>query len=1070
MLKPLIKQNILLCAILFITSLISPFAWGDNEKAEFSIHLFQDGLPIADAELFINSQSFTLEDEETNEESISVYSWRVKEESVLHTNTNGSVAGKLPPGEYDFTVKTADQIFYFELPLRPSENVQVLVTFYGPGDEPLLNIESSITGAMVGTEPAAEKSEEQGNGTIMTKVLSVESGKPIKDVQVIISGLQERLRTDDQGQVSVDIPVGNYSVSLLHPAYSSQTQDNIQITKEQNTELSFKLTPAGVELAEYVVLEPFLAGTLASVIEEQKSSSEVATILGAEQFSRSGASDVASALTRASGLTLVGGQFVFIRGLGERFSSTLVNGAAIPSPDPTRRVVPLNLFPTSILESVLVQKTYSSDRPGEFAGGTLEMRTRGIPDEFFFNFSASTGANTQSTFSNALSYKGGDTDFLGFDDGTRDLPGSIAEATNDGPISPQTIFNPDGLSPSELEGLGEDLSDVWDVTEKKRGPDAGFQTSIGDVFNFGDYRMGYIAAGGWDQQFRNQNEINREFASSGNNFDDSLRLTQDFNVGRSWREVQLTGYTAVEAEYKDQHRIFANTMFLRQTRDETRVSQGFTDAEVTDIRRVKLWNFSNQLLMHQVGGEHHFQWAKDLKIDWLYTNATAKRDEPKTRDYRFDEDNQGDFFFSRRPDSNQTSFGELTDKDQSWRMDAALPLEISPDYKFILNGGFITQNKTRNSSIQRFVFSSIGPDARNQDILSQSSLEAILQPDNIGPNGFQLRDSTRPTDSYNAKQDLFSYYGKLDSTFYDKVRIIGGLRWEKNDQFVQTFQSVANQNEPITTEINRLDMLPSVSATLTLSEKQQLRAGFSQTISRPDFRELSPAPFTDPNTNQETTGNPDLMQTEITNFDLRWEYYMSPNENLLAGFFWKDLSKPIERVTLPGVGLQTFQNADKASLYGFELEVLKNLDFVHPNLTNFFAGANYTWSTSEVDLLPESLQAQSTASRQLQGHSAQIVNFQAGYDNPAWGTQATLLYNIASKRIVAAGVLGAPDKYEQPFNQLDFVLSQNINKWMSMRLTMRNLLNDKLTVTQGDEITREFKRGRQFNLSVRMSF
>ncbi len=1066
------KKRLLLSTLILIIFLISPFAWGNNEKAEFSIHLFQDGLPVADAVLSISSGAFANADASMVDVDEATFVWQVDSESTLKTNANGSVAGKLPAGQYLVEIKTTDQTFALDLPLKSAEHVQILVTFYEDGREPLLNIESSASGtfANAASGDEVEQPEEQGNGTIIAQVLSVETKKPIKDVQVFLSGLKTRLRTDENGHVTANVPVGQYSVSLLHSAYSSQTQDKVKVEKDQSTKLSFNLTPSGVELAEYVVLEPFLAGTLASVIEEQKSSTEVATILGAEQFSRSGASDVASALTRASGLTLVGGQFVFIRGLGERFSSTLVNGAAIPSPDPTRRVVPLDLFPTSILESVLVQKSYSADRPGEFAGGTLEMRTRGIPDEFFFNFSTSTGINSQSTFSDALSYKGGDTDFLGFDDGTRALPGSLAEATKNGSLTPQTIFNPDGLSPTEFELLGEDLSDVWDVTEKKRGPDTGFQTSIGDVFNVGDFRLGYIASGGWDQKFRNQNEINREFSSSGNNTDDSLRLTQDFDTRRSWREVQLTGHTAVEAEYKDQHRLFANTMFLRQTRDEARISQGFTDAEVTDIRRVKLWNFSNQLLMHQVGGEHKFDWAKDLKIDWLYTNATAKRDEPKTRDYRFDANTQGDFFFSRRPDSNLTTFGELTDKDQSWRMDAALPLNYSPDYKFLVSGGFITQNKTRDSRIQRFSFSSVGPNARDQAILSQSSLEAILQPDNIGTNGFQLRDTTRPTDSYNAKQDLFSYYGKLESTFYDRVRIVGGMRWEKNDQFVQTFQSVANKNQPITTEINRTDMLPSVSATFTISEKQQLRAGFSQTISRPDFRELSPAPFTDPSTNQETTGNPDLVQTDITNFDLRWEYYLSPNENLSAGFFWKDLISPVERVTLAGVGLQTFQNADKAKVYGFELELLKNLDFVHPYLANFFAGGNYTWSDSRVDLLPENLQAQSSSNRQLQGHSAQIVNFQLGYDNPGWGTQATLLYNITSKRIVAAGILGAPDKFEQPFNQLDFVLSQNVNKWLSMRLTIRNLLNDKLTVTQGDEITRQFRRGRQFNLSARISF
>ncbi len=1064
------KQFFLSLVIFLATLLTSPLVWGDKEKAEFSIHLFQNGLPIADAELLIHSEWFETTDPRQIDATPSTLIWRGADgEAAIKTNPNGSVAGKIPPGNYQIEIITNDQTFDFNLPLRRAENVQILVTFFADGRKPLLNIESSVSGTLAGSEAAAEEVQEQGNGVFITQILSTETKKPVKDVQVFLSGLKQRLRTDDQGRITTEIPAGTYSVSVLHPAYSSQTKEEVKIVKNQDTELNFNLTPAGVELAEYVVLEPFLAGTLASVIEEQKTSAEVATILGAEQFSRSGASDVASALTRASGLTLVGGRFVFIRGLGERYSSTLVNGAAIPSPDPTRRVVPLDLFPTSILESVLVQKTYSADRPGEFAGGTLEMRTRGIPEEFFFNFSAQTGINSQSTFSDALDYKGSNTDFLGFDDGTRALPNSIAEATKDGNISPQTPFNPDGLTPSELEGLGEDLSDVWDVTEKKTGPDRAFSTSIGDVFNFGDFRVGYIGAGGWEQVFRNQNEINREFSSSGNQTDDSLRLTQDFDVQRSWQEVQTNGYAAIEAEYKEQHRLFANIMFLKQTFDETRVSQGFTDAEVTDIRRTKLWNFTNQLLMNQVGGEHQFDWAKKLKIDWLYTNATAKRDEPKTRDYRYDEDSEGNFFFSRRADSNQIIYGDLTDKDESWRMDAALPLELSPNYQFSMHGGFISQSKTRDSTIQRFLYFPVGPDSRNQEILSQP-LESILNPEFIGPNGFQIRDSTRPTDSYNAKQDLFSYYGKLDSTFYNRVRIIGGLRWEDNDQVVETFQSVANMNEPITSELKRTDMLPAVSATLMISEKQQFRAGFSQTLSRPDFRELSPAPFTDPNTNQETKGNPDLVQTDITNIDVRWEYYLSPNENLFAGFFWKNLTSPIEQVTLPGVALQTFQNADKAKLFGFELELLKNLGFVHPYFENFFVGSNYTWSDSNVKLTPENLQAQTSASRPLQGHSRQIFNVQIGYDNPIWGTQATMLYNVTSERIVAVGLLGAPDKFEQPFNQLDFVLSQNINKWLSMRFTMRNLLNDKFIVKQGNEITREFKRGRQFNLGVRISY
>jgi outer membrane receptor protein involved in Fe transport len=1062
-----IKKLIRICGLLAMV-LFNAAAWGAEEKAEFSIHLFQNGLPIADSELSISSESF---DKSSAilifEATPAMYTWRPGSDAPLKTNASGSLAGKLPPGIYQFTVNTKDQEFTFDLPLRPAENAQILVTFYSGKKKPLLNIESSVAGTLAGSV-AGEEKRDQGEGTISVQVISAETQKPVKDVQVFLSGLKEKFRTDEQGQITTTIPAGSYSVSLLHNAYSSQTLDDVRIEQDQNTPLSFKLTPAGVELAEYVVLEPHLAGTVASVIEEQRTATSVATVLGAEQFSRAGDGDAASALRRASGLTLVGGQFIFIRGLGERFSSTLVNGAAVPSPDATRRVVPLDLFPTNILESVMVQKTYSPDRPAEFAGGTIEMRTRGIPDAFFFNLNLQTGINDNTTFQDGLTYKGGGADFTSYDDGARALPDSLADATKDGvPIKPASVFNPSGFTPKQIEKFGEDLSGVWDVDRKKRGPDTGMQASMGDSFTFGDFRLGYIAAAGWKREFRKQNEINREFVAADTG-DGSLRKTQDFRMQRSLNEVQLTGYVGTELHYKEDHKVFAKTMFLRQAFDEARISQGFTDAESNDIRRTRLKFFSNQLLMTQVGGEHRFDRLKDLSINWLYTNATANREEPKTRDYRFDSDSQGKYFFAQRADNNQVMYADLVDKDQSWRVDGKLPVQPSFNHKITLGSGFITQSKTRDSAIQRFNYFPVGRDGFNSAVLSQSSLESILRPQYIGTNGFQLRDVTRASDRYTASQDLFSYYGKMDWLMYDRINITGGLRWEDNDQRVNTFTL---NNTPTTAQLKRVDMLPSVVGTLFLTDKQQLRAGFSQTLSRPDFRELSSAPFTDINTNQETVGNPNLKQTSITNWDLRWEYYLSPTENIFAGFFWKDLTKPIELVAVPGTaGLNTYQNTDKANIYGFELELLKKLDFVHPVLQNFYAGGNYTWSASNVQLNADNLKAQTTNDRQLQGHSAQIVNFQIGYDNPQWKTQATLLYNVSSKRIMAAGVLGAPDKYEQPVHQLDFVFSQNLYRGLSMQVSMQNLLDSEIRITQGDEVTRQYRRGRFFNLSVRLAY
>lgn len=1035
--------------LLLITSSTLVFA---DEQAEFSIYLFLKGRPVSDAELLIDGKRFG------------------------DFSLNGSIIGSLPPGNYQLTINRQNKSFGFALPLRKKENVQVMLTFPEFKGEPVLHIESNIRAGTAVADPESIedmlKLEKAGEGYITATVLSADTNKPIKDVQVFFSGMNERYRTNARGQIKAKLPVREYSISLLHSAFNTQTKDKVAVIKDETTDLTFKLTPAGVELAEYVVLEPFLAGSVASVIEEQRTSASVTTVMGSEQISRNGDSDVASALKRASGLTVVGGRFVFIRGLGERYSSTLINGAAIPSPDPTRRVVPLDLFPTSFLDSLLVQKSYSVDRPGEFAGGTLDMRTKRVPDEFFLNVSGQIGFVTGTSFTSGSRYSGGETDTLAFDDGTRALPESIANATSDGStLKPQTPFNPEGFTQLELQTFGQDLSNTWDVDQKRIGPNGRIEGAIGDMFHAGAFSLGYASAIRWSQGWDSQDEIRREYSASGSDGTGDLILTEDQTVTRTVRENQLNVFLALEAKYNENNRVFTNTMWLRQAFDNANIEQGFTDAEINDVRRTQLQWVSNELFMQQIGGDHFFPELNNLKFDWIHSNSTAKREEPKTRDYRYDENDDGSYSFSRRADSNQTSYGELEDKDDSWRVDIKLPFEFDNNFGISLNSGFIKQQKKRESAIRRYTYVPVGPDARDPEVLAQSSLEDILNPTYITPEGFQIRETTRSTDNYNASQTLTSYYGQLDMNFFDNVRLTGGLRWEHNDQLVETFTISGINKDPITSKVDRTDMLPAVSTTWFMTDKQQIRASFSQTLSRPDFRELSPAPFTDPSTGQETTGNPNLKQTGITNYDVRWEYYLSANENLSLGFFWKDMTDPIEQVFLPGTaGLLTYQNAEAATLYGIEVEVLKNLDIIHPSLENFYFGSNYTWSQSTVELTEENTETQTSSSRPLQGHSPHVFNFQVGYDNDDWGTHSTLLYNITAERIVAVGLLGAPDKYAQPFNQLDWITTQNLNDWLSLQLKMKNLLDDSVEVTQGGETTLLFKRGREFTVAVRVNF
>jgi len=1043
--RVIMKKNILLS---FIGWIIIFSGIEASTLGQFSFYLFEQGHPKSQVILTIDGRK------------------------IGKSTKDGTLVGRIKPGFHQFQFipkghqKTA---FLFERSIVEGEVLQGIITFFQDGQAPVLELESSNKQLKAPTTTQHKKSTSQLVGTIAGTVISAETQKPVKEAQVYLSGLDKKIRTDKAGQFSIHkIPIGNYSLSILHPAFNSYTRESLQVSSDKATSLAIKLTPVGVDLPEFVVLEPHISGSLASIMAEQRNTSAVANILGSEQIAKAGDSSVAMALKRTSGLTLVDGKFIFIRGLGERYSSTLVNGISIPSPDPTRRVVPLNLFPTSFIDSVLVQKSYAAHLPGEFAGGTIELRTRDIPDDFFFNVTGKISMSEGNNFSNGLRYQGSNTDFLGIDDGTRKLPNSISSAISDGNVlTPLTRFNPTGISSQKFEQFGEDLSKIWDISSRSLPPDYRLEGALGDRFEYGDFSFGAMAAARWNQSWNIQNEIRREFAFSSND----LQLTKDFDVNRTLRNVQLDGYSAFEMNYTDNHRLFSKFLILRESIDEARIEGGFTDSEVTDIKRFMLKWIENQLFSKQVGGEHLFPQWSNLGINWSFTQSDASRKSPNERHYRYDANDQGDFLYSRKADNNQTIYGNLTDSDTTWRMDVKLPLETKYGFDATLMAGFIDKSKHRNSSIRRFDYTALGHDSRDNTVLGLTSLEAILTPEHIGQNGFQLRESTRSTDNYQATQDLFSYYGELDLNLLDTLRIDGGLRWEDNNQIVETFELFVKSKKPIRSQLKKIDLLPSVAITWEINDQQQLRASWSETISRPDFRELSPAPFTDPVNNRETVGNSDLLQTNITSYDARWEYYFSPKENFSAGFFWKNLDKPIEKVFVPGPGgLLTFQNADAANVYGFELEMLKNLEFIHPSLEYFHIGGNYTWSASLVNLTPENLLAQTTASRPLQGHSSYVINAQIGYENPNWGTTATLLYNTSAKRIVEVGLLGSPDKYSQPFNQLDFIYRQKLTDMFSLNLQFKNLLDDKVRVTQGNKITRTYTKGRYYSVAVSIDF
>lgn len=1029
------------------------------DDPELSIFVFEDGGPVSGLQLVLGDTAYGSTDEA------------------------GALMVSPPPAEYELQLRRGEQVLLSRrLLLVEDEVIQLLVTLREPG-EPLVDVETSQPDKAVAEEtdePAP--GESLPPGTLLGVVTNAEDGAPVENARVFVSGSAVEARTGADGQYQLQLPPGSYSISVLSAGFNIRTEDGIEVASETTVQRDLTVTPSGSELPEFVVVEPYIEGSLASVFAERRESDAVTDVLSAEQISRAGDSDAAGALKRVTGLTLVDGQFVYVRGLGERYSSILLNGATIPSPDPTRRVVPLDLFPTDVLQSVVVQKTAAGNMPGEFGGGTVQLRTVSFPDSFVAKLGVSTTYNDLATFQDAPTYDGGDRDFTGFDDGTRDLPESVAEAAADGEfLRPRSLTNPDGLTQEEFEVLGEDLaeSSLYATEEDTLHPDFGLSGSLGNSFDFGQgNRWGFLTAFQYGNSWQNLDEVRNTFLASNS----GLQPGDSLAVRRSVQDIDLSLFANTGVTFGEDHRLSFNSMYLRQTSNETKISEGEEDNQI--LRRFELEWVENELLNNQLLGSHTLglpDLGLDIGLDWQYTDATASRVEPNTRRWRRDDDDEdGVFIFSTRADSNVQEFEDLEDNLSNWTVDLSVPFDVRR-LAVKLGVGVGEVERDREASIRSFSFEGR---IRGDDLfLSQ---EEILNADFIG-NQLRLRESTQPTDNYVAEQLLDAKYVSADLNLLEKYRLTLGLRQEDNLQSVIT-SDLSNPNAPpVVGEIDETKRLPSAAFTWSYSDNAQFRLGYAESLSRPDFRELSPAPFIDPILDIVTVGNPDLETTDIVNYDARWEYYFTPSNTFSIAAFYKEFTSPIEKTFSSGGSAKIIrlQNALSAELIGAEVDFYSTLEWLNrfdwlDNLSagpigpfdwgNFFVAANYAWIDSTVEIDANQTNQTNTSDRALQGQSPYVVNFQFGYTHPEGLQEWTLLYNEVGERIAQAGVRGQPDIFEQPFPQLDFVYKRQLWDRWRMSVKLQNLLDSEVEFTQGEEVTRRYKKGRELGLSLTWAY
>lgn len=913
-------------------------------------------------------------------------------------------------------------------------------------------------------EALSEKTRNVEKGTLEGEVFDMATENPLYMARTNFSGIQETVETNQIGAFSVGLPEGECELLSRYPNYPVKKMTvAIKGGKTINLQIPFAFDDNQELYAQKTITTEMIAGEIESMIEERRYSAEVTEVLGKEEMSKSGDSDAAGSLKRVTGLSVVGGKYVYVRGMGERYSSSLLNGSSLPSSEPDRRVVPLDIFPTGIVQDIVVQKSYSPDLPGEFGGGTVQIQTEDIPSKLFLDVSFSSSFSDDTTGKSGLMYDGGNRDWLGFDDGTRALPGIVKSATGNGKITAWDPFSQRGYTNDQLEAFGESMPNEWTPSHVSIPPNFGVAAGFGNTWSLGKLPLG-VALGvqygnNWDMTSK---ELNIYRIGSGNKIQDQ----HNYDLESLKQEVSLGGVLNLGTELGQWHKLKLTSMVLRTTEDQTRIYQGMNRDVDTQIRVTRLQWIENMMMTNQLTGKHLLGPKRTFIVDWRYTMAIASRDEPDRRETRYDlEESNNLWYLSDRPEGNQRLYSELDDFNNDLGLDITVPFLIEKSVNFHLKTGAAYLWRDREVDTRRFKYQHKGPRSYDQDLLSRLP-EEIFTPENIGSDGFQFEEITRPTDNYEADQTTTAAYLMTGINVKANLSITAGVRFEQSKQEVKTYELFNPDSQPVYSRLDHDDWLPAVSTTWKFRKRMQLRINFSQTVSRPDFRELSPATYDEITGGRQIFGNPDLERSLISNFDARWEWYPKSRWSFSIGAFYKDFYKPIETVVIPGAQHSvSYDNAKGAYNLGAELEFRAQFAESTRFLHNLYYAGNLSFIHSRVTL-DDSSGIQTSNSRPLQGQSPYVVNLRVGYENADWGFHTALLYNVFGKRIAEVGAEGLPDVYEQPFHQLDFVLRKRLWSSLCMSLKAKNLLNSEVEYLQGGHPTERYLKGREFSLCI----
>jgi len=906
-------------------------------------------------------------------------------------------------------------------------------------------------------------------GYVRGKIIDVENGEGLIGATVSKQGTTIGVAADWDGNYNLALEPGTHTILYQFVSYQTQTISDVVIREGEVVLLDVTMDPASTELQEVVVTVEALKDNDIALLTVQKKSVNTVDGISSQTFRKVGDSDLGSAMKRVTGVSVQGDKYVYVRGLGDRYTKTALNGMYLPGLDPDRNDVQIDIFPTGILENVVVYKTFTPDLSGSFTGGLVDIQTKSFPDEKKTTVSMGLGYNPDMHLnSDFLAYDGSSSDFLGFDNGQRDLPVNIGEQL---PANGETtnLFDP------TLAG-----------TRKKNFMNNTFSLSHGNQIARDKLTWGYNAL----FTYRNNSSYYEGFERRRYERDitgDNTVLMRDYTaVGDLASKERLWSGLVTLAAKTDNTTLGVNLLHIQNgvstALDRTRDNSSLNNP--TFLYNDILTYAERQMTNATIYGKHNFG---DLKVSWANSIIRSRQYEPDYRETAINEDDEQLGF--RNGGLINRFWRDLSELSENFKLDLEYNLNEKNKLKF---GGAFT---LRNREFDVYTYSYANLAARNVNSTDPNDLLANNAISNSNPDGLYIENATDPVNAYDGQQTVTAGYVMNEMQLTEKLKSIYGVRLEAVKMLYSGFIKQNDGSYASEVDVETLDevnILPSINFIYALNEDMNLRGSFNKTLARPSFKEKSEAFVADPITGIFFIGNIDVKQAEILNYDLRWEYFFGRGEVASVSFFYKDFTNHIALVAFDLAPNQvTPRNVGQAVAYGTEVDLRKNLSMLGTTFSNFSVGGNFSYTISRVDRQTVLVNANGQNEyqseldfkgvetgvdryRQMSMQAPFSINTYVNFETPNQAISTNLSYNVQGETLTFVSASNIPEVYTKPFHSLNFKVTKRFGEKSSLSFKVDNLLGDSNElVYSSDNTERLFSRrnpGRTFSLNYGYDF